>query len=279
LPPFFQGLSPERYSDFQALLRTSAQQSMNYSAKEKRQFKRALIRQLEVQDIENSDTIADTLVDLGVYDDISLFLPLLQDPDSKTILKTAYQLASLQKSTTTIRTAADRAAKVMFALKTYSHYQSSEHRVEANLTEGIETILTLYHHQLKHGVELIRNYEADLPSIICYPDELNQVWTNLIDNALQAMKNKGIITIDVRRQAHQIQVSITDSGKGIPLEILQKIFEPFFTTKAPGEGSGLGLDIVKKIIEKHQGEIKVESIPGQTTFTVFLPFNVTPSCV
>jgi signal transduction histidine kinase len=277
IPQFLQGLSEENHSYFFALLRNSSQQVTSFSAKEKRQFKRALIHQLESQNIENADTIADTFVDLGVYDDIYPFLPLLQDPDSKNILNSAYQLASLQKSAATIRTAADRAAKVVFALKTYSRYESTNQKVESNLIEGIETILTLYHNQLKQGVEVIRNYEVNLPLITCYPDELNQVWTNLIDNALQAMKNKGTLKIDVRNQDNQLQVSITDSGQGIPPEVLPKIFQPFFTTKAVGEGSGLGLDIVKKIIEKHQGKIEVESIPNKTTLTVFLPLDVSSS--
>lgn len=275
LPAFFQELSPERQQDFFSLLHKSTQETTSLSSKEKRQFKRALVRQLEAHRIENADTIADTLVDIGVYDSISNFLPLLQDSESQKILDTAYQLASLQKSTQTIITATERAAKVVFALKTYSRYDSNSEKVLANITEGIETILTLYYNQLKQGIEVIRNYQEALPPILCYPDELNQVWTNLIHNALQAMDNKGSLKIDVRQQDDSIVVSITDNGKGIPPEIMPRIFEPFFTTKPAGEGSGLGLDIVRKIINKHQGKISVDSLPGQTTFTVSLPINLT----
>ena len=236
-------------------------------------MKRALTRQLESFAIANADTVADTLVDLGIYDNIEPFLPLLQDPESGKILNKAYQLGTLQKSTNTIKTATDRAAKVVFALKSYSHWDASGAKVLAKLTDGIDTILTLYYNQLKQGVEVIRNYESNLPEIFCYPDELNQVWTNLIHNALQAMGNKGTLTIDANNQDNYLRVSITDSGKGIPPEILPRIFEPFFTTKPPGEGSGLGLDIVKKIIDKHQGKIEVESVPGKTTFTVSIPIS------
>ncbi|RMG07246.1 MAG: GHKL domain-containing protein, partial [Cyanobacteria bacterium J055] len=140
--------------------------------------------------------------------------------------------------------------------------------------EGIETILTLYQNQLKHGVEVVRNFDSSLPKISCYPDELNQVWTNLIHNALQAMDNKGKLVIDACQTDGKIEVSITDSGAGISPEVLPKIFQPFFTTKPPGEGSGLGLDIVRKIIEKHQGTIEVDSVPGKTKFTVSLPINL-----
>jgi signal transduction histidine kinase len=116
----------------------------------------------------------------------------------------------------------------------------------------------------------VKNY-AEIPPILCYPDELNQVWTNLVHNALQAMDNRGTLTIGLTEYDRLVKISVTDSGKGIPEEIKAKIFDPFFTTKPAGEGSGLGLDIVKKIVEKHQGKIEVESIPGQTTFHVFLP--------
>jgi two-component system NtrC family sensor kinase len=271
LPEFFQGLSKESAADFWSLLHKSTKPTLTFSAKEKRQFKRALIKQLEEHQIANSDIIADTLVDLGVYDDISPFLRLLQAPESKKILDAAYQISSLQKSTQTITTATERAAKVVFALKTYSRYDSTGKKVQANIIEGIETILTLYQNQIKHGVEVIRNYQEQLPTVWCYPDELNQVWTNLIDNALQAMKHKGTLTIEVKQQDNQMYISISDSGKGIPPEIMPKIFEPFFTTKPAGEGSGLGLDIVKKIIEKHQGKIEVDSVLGETTFTISIP--------
>ncbi|MBD1922696.1 AAA family ATPase [Microcoleus sp. FACHB-831] len=272
-PTFFQNLSPEHQQYFLSLLAKSSQQNTLLSTKEKRLIKKDLQRQLEQQKIDNADTIAATLVNIGVYDDIQAFLPLLKDPDSETILKTAYEWASVQKSTRTIATATDRAAKVVFALKSYARYDNSGHKVQANIIEGIETVLTLYHNQFKQGVEVIRNY-GEVPSIGCYPDELNQVWTNLVHNALQAMDYKGSLKIDVKQQDTTALVSITDSGKGIPLELMPKIFEPFFTTKAPGEGSGLGLDIVRKIIEKHQGKIEVSSLPGQTTFTIFLPTNV-----
>jgi PAS domain S-box-containing protein len=273
LPTLFHSLSPEEGQDFLALLQRSLQQESTFSTKEERQFKRALRRQLEALELDNVDTIADRLIIMGISNDIDPFVPLLKRPDSLQILEIAYKLSELKRATATINTATDRASKVVFALKTYARYDQSGEMTIANLTEGIETVLTLYHNQLKHGVELIRNY-AELPPMLCYPDELNQVWTNLVHNALQAMNYRGTLTIDVTTQDQQAKISITDSGKGIPKEIQSKIFEPFFTTKAAGEGSGLGLDIVNKIIEKHQGHIEFESSPGQTTFTVSLPMNV-----
>jgi two-component system, NtrC family, sensor kinase len=111
-----------------------------------------------------------------------------------------------------------------------------------------------------------------VPPVTCLPDELNQVWTNLVHNALQAMDHKGTLTLGLRREGDEVAVSVGDSGCGIPEEIRARIFEPFFTTKPAGEGTGLGLDIVRKIVEKHRGRIEVESEVGRgSTFTVRLP--------
>ena len=273
LPAFFQELSAENQQYFFALMEKSSKQTASFSSKEKRQIRKALQQQLEEIGIKEADNLASNLVTIGIYEDIQAFLPLLQDPERDKLLKTAYDLASFQKSTKTIMTATDRAAKIVFALKSYARYDNFEEKLQANIVEGIETVLTLYHNQLKQGVEVVRNYQ-ELPPIWCYPDELNQVWTNLIHNAVQAMNNQGTLKISVTQQETYLKVQITDSGCGIPEEIMPRIFEPFFTTKPAGEGSGLGLDIVKKIVEKHQGKIEVLSKPAETVFTVFLPINL-----
>jgi signal transduction histidine kinase len=270
LPTLFQSLSLEQARDFLALLQRSLQSQLTLSTKEERRVKRALTNQLEAEEVENVDILADALVDMGIYNEIDAFLPLLKRPDSSHILEIAYNLSGIQKGAVTINTATERASKVVFALKTYARYDQSGEMIPAKLSEGIDTVLTLYQNQLKKGIEVNKNY-TELPPVLCYPDELNQVWTNLIHNALQAMDYRGTLTIEVMQQEQYASISITDTGAGIPEEIKPKIFEPFFTTKPPGEGSGLGLDIVKKIIEKHQGKIEVESIPGQTKFTVSLP--------
>jgi signal transduction histidine kinase len=182
----------------------------------------------------------------------------------------AYQLAALNSNTQTIILASERATKIVFALKKFAHYDQSGEKRKVNITDGIETVLVLYHNQIQDKVNVLKNY-ADLPPILCYPDELNQVLTNLIHNALQAMANKGTLEINITMQENDAIVSIIDSGHGIPEDIQAKIFKPFFTTKPPGEGSGLGLDIVRKIIDKHQGKIEVVSQPGKTTFNILLP--------
>ncbi|MBK4731982.1 AAA family ATPase [Oxynema sp. CENA135] len=272
LPGIFQSLSPEQTREFLDLLSRSLQQENTLSAREERKRRRALVGELDARSIENSTHLADTLVDMGIYENIDEFFPLFERPDSPHIVDLAYKLSGLQKSTTRIEMATERASKVVFALKTYARYDSSGETMLADLSESIETVLTLYHNQIKHGVEVVRDYET-LPPIPCYPDELNQVWTNLVHNALQAMDYRGTLTVAIARDGDRAKITIGDSGPGIPEEVLPKIFNPFFTTKPPGEGSGLGLDIVNKIVQKHSGKIEVETRPGSTCFHVFLPLE------
>jgi two-component system, NtrC family, sensor kinase len=273
LPAFFKELSPEREQDFFHLMQQSSQ-NQSLSTREKREFRKKIKQQLESQGFENADSLASLFINIGLQEDVEPFLPFLKDPDSEKIINVVYDFASLKRSTRTINTATERAAKVVFALKSYARDDRTGEKIQANIPEAIETVLTLYNNQLKQGVEVIRNYQTQLPYVLCYPDELNQVWTNLIHNALQSMENKGILRIDAVQENTRVLVSITDSGKGIAPEIMPKIFEPFFTTKPAGEGNGSGLDIVRKIIDKHQGKINVESMPAQTTFTVSLPINL-----
>ena len=272
LPQFLRDLSPQCYQYFFALLEQQTKEKTALSTREKRKLIRSLKGQLREKEIKNYDYIASILINIGVEDIEPFWSLLTEEKESENILKMAYQFAILNKSTKTISIAADRAAKVVFALKTYARYDHSGDKIKANIIEGIDTVLTIYDNQIKQGIELVKKYN-NVPSVICYPDELNQVWTNLVHNSIQAMDNKGKLIIDVSSDKSWIKVNITDNGKGIPLDIKEKIFEPFFTTKPPGEGSGLGLDIVKKIIDKHEGKIEVESVPGKTTFTVLLPIE------
>ncbi|WP_353312938.1 PAS domain S-box protein [Candidatus Albibeggiatoa sp. nov. NOAA] len=274
LPDFFSDLSQSEQQDlFFEMLKIASREAPILTTREKRKIRRHLSQQLEAQNIDDTVSVADYLLDIGVHDDAAPFLPLLQASDSQSILVKLSQLTQLRTSAKTIATASDRASKVVFALKTYARYDHSGEKVEASVIEGIETVLTLYQNQLKRDTEINRHYADHLPNIWCYPDELNQIWTNLIHNALQAMEYKGTLDISVEQSGdNQVKISISDTGHGIPADIVDKIFSPFFTTKPAGEGSGLGLDIVQKIIQKHEGQIEVESQQGQgSTFHIYLP--------
>lgn len=272
LPQLSQRLTPQEQETFFTLLHRGLQQTHAISTSEKRKFKRALTRQLQEYQIENARRIADVLTDMGIYDQIEPFVTLLQTDNTHWILQLTYNLVRIQSNSRNILTAVERASKVVFALKTYARYDLHNEKQLASIEEGIEIVLELYRNQFKQGIEIVRTYQS-LPSIWCYPDELMQVWTNLIHNAIQAMDCQGRLEIEIGERDCGVVVQITDSGCGIPEDLKDKIFEPFFTTKPLGEGSGLGLDIVKKIVQKHKGTIEVETMPGKTTFDVWLPIE------
>jgi len=272
-PQLFEMLTKAQQETFFALLDRSLQNQVILTVKEKRAAKKTLTAELKECGITNSRAFTEAFISLGIYTQAEQYLPLLQDANSDFVFETAYQLSTLTRSAENIRTAVERASKVIFALKTFARYDQGGEKTTASLQEGLETVLTLYHNQIKQGIDLIKEY-ADLSPILCYPDELNQVWTNILHNALQAMDNKGTLKVAISQQDNYAIVAITDSGQGMPAEIKEQIFRPFFTTKAAGEGSGLGLDIVKKIIEKHEGKIEVDSKVGfGTTFSVWLPME------
>ena len=274
LPTFLQ--LPEHRQNFFALTQRSidsAEVLSHLSSREKRQLKRTLASQLEHYEIQPSDLIADTLMDIGVYDRIEPFLTLLADSKRDAILKAAYQFTSVHRSVQTLSIASNQADHVVRALKTYARQGVESKPVMANIIDGIETALTLYRNQLKRGVTVVQHYD-EVPAIECYADDLNQVWMNLIHNGIQAMNYQGQLTIAIHSEADQVKVEITDTGAGIPIEIQAKIFSPFFTTKPMGEGNGLGLSIVRQVIDKHHGSIQFESRPGLTVFTVLLPVKL-----
>lgn len=274
LPEFLLSLSSERREQFFHLVRYAQSKDPSLSSSEERQYVRDVCEMLAELSPQDPRRIASMLVNMGVYtaEAFSTVLPLLRESEYQNILLYAYHLAGLHESTQTIMMATERVSKVVFALKNYARYDHSTSMVDANVLDGIETALTLYYSQTKHHIQIVRQYQ-DIPTVCCFPDELIQVWANLIHNALQAMSYHGILTIQAEQQNNEIVVAITDTGVGIPAHLLEKIFEPFFTTKPPGEGSGLGLDIVKKIVEKHCGSIQVTSQVGQTTFAVRLPMT------
>jgi len=146
-------------------------------------------------------------------------------------------------------------------------------RQEVAVAKGIESTLVMLSYKLKHGVEVVRNYEPALPRIDSFGSELNQVWTNLIDNAADAMENKGTLRIRTAREGEDVLVEFIDDGPGIPPEIQTRIFDPFFTTKPMGHGTGLGLDTVYRIVRKHRGNVSFVSHPGNTCFRVRLPIK------
>jgi signal transduction histidine kinase len=177
-------------------------------------------------------------------------------------------LNELESSTT-------RISDLVLAIKEYTYMDQSPVQ-NVDLVKSLETTLTILNHKLKRGVTVKRDYQK-IPLVVnSFGSELNQVWTNLIDNAIDAMDGKGELSIRVYRDNDGVQVEIGDNGPGIPEETKAHIFEPFFTTKGVGEGTGLGLDTVQRIVRKHRGIIQVTSKPGDTCFRVWLPVAGNP---
>jgi signal transduction histidine kinase len=144
-----------------------------------------------------------------------------------------------------------------------------------DIEQDLENTLIIFKSKLKNGITVVREYEANTPKIEAYGSELNQVWTNIIDNAIDAMGNKGVLSLKTRKEGSYVVVEIEDNGPGIPEKIRAKIFDPFFTTKEVGTGSGMGLGISHNIVvKKHSGYITFSSKPGKTTFVVGIPIKI-----
>lgn len=173
-----------------------------------------------------------------------------------------------------VQQATGRISQIVHAMKSYTYLDQAP-LLEVDVHEGLESTLVILQHKLKLGVTIKREYALDLPRIEAYASELNQVWTNIIDNAVDAMNSKGEIRLRTFTEDNRVIVEIVDNGPGIPEEIRSRIFEPFFTTKPPGKGTGLGLHISHDIVaNRHHGLLLVESQPGATRFRVELPIKI-----
>jgi ligand-binding sensor domain-containing protein/signal transduction histidine kinase len=271
LPNIIKQLSPSQEKQFHNLLERALQFNGVLSSREERQYKKEVLAYLQQLGVPHAEALTPMLVKIGLFNNLEPFTELFRHPYAEQIIELAGSTGRLRLNIDNINLAVQKTQKIVFALKSYSHRQAVETPVKTDLRENIETVLTIYHNQMKAHIELHTEYDANLEPIFCYPDQLTQVWTNIIHNAIQAMQGKGKLEIDVERKGSNNFIRITDSGPGIPPEVLPRIFDAFFTTKPKGEGSGLGLDICAKIVKRHGGEITVDSVPGKTTFTVRIP--------
>ena len=169
-----------------------------------------------------------------------------------------------------IESSTSRISDLVCAIKEYTHMDQAPVQ-NVNVVKSLENTLTILNHKLKQGVVVQRDYQPVPLLVNSFGSELNQVWTNIIDNAIDAMRGKGELRVRTYRDDGCVVVEIGDNGPGIPDEVLPHIYEPFFTTKGVGEGTGLGLDTVQRIVKKHRGNIQVNSKPGDTRFQVWLP--------
>jgi signal transduction histidine kinase len=228
---------------------------------------------IEQQNLPRADEIAPVLAEVGITADyLSSWQSRLQSNFVKALFwtETVTRLTALARD---IESSTNRIADLVGALKQYSYMDQARFQ-EVDVHQGLETTLKILQHKLKKGVSVKREYAADLPKICAYAGELNQVWTNLIDNAVDAMDGSGELTIRTRHHDKHVSVEVGDTGTGIPDNIGTRIFEPFFTTKGQGKGTGLGLDITHRIVVyRHGGRIRVRSKPGNTVFEIDLPIE------
>ncbi|MCW7468296.1 PAS domain-containing protein [Leptospira kanakyensis] len=242
-----------------------------------RKQKRSLTIHLNELGCKHSEVIAEEIIDLGIQDSFYMIESLSKEEDFLELFNYGIDYIQAAQYLNSTLESIQRVSKILYALKNFTHFDKLGAKVKADIITNIETVLTLYNNQMKNGITVVRDYPESISPIYCYPDDLIQVWTNLVFNAIQAMNYKGQLIVHVKEKLSAtnhiplIEVTIEDNGCGIPDDIKERIFEPFFTTKELGEGSGLGLDIVRRVILKHNGHIEVNSKPGKTTFTVLLP--------
>jgi signal transduction histidine kinase len=298
LNPINTKISPDDWKKILSYIELSKESNNLFSTKEIRAKKKVVQGLLQESNIQNSELVAEDIVDLGLsenLDDLKLDFGL---ENFSELIRACKILKGIQKKANVINLSSDRVSKIVKSLKSFMHFEESEEMVASNLKENMETVLTILNNKLKNSIEVIKHYDP-IPSIYCFPDELNQIWTNLIHNSIQAMQGNGIIQIEIKlvgtpdlnnlqspipitykqeeeniekySYSQYISITIEDNGPGIPPEIQKKIFEPFFTTKKAGEGSGLGLHIIQKILSKHRGYLELHSIPARTRFTIYLP--------
>jgi signal transduction histidine kinase len=244
---------------------------------------------LDAADAE--DELRDALEDLGLADgwryaealagaglDASWPARVAASAGGATEAAIAWVAASLTASglASEIADSTERMSRLVGAVKSYAYMDQGD-VVAVDVHEGLETTLVVLNHKLKHtGIDVVRHYDRDLPRLIARGGELNQVWTNLLDNAIAALGETGTITISTRQEGDCAVIDVADDGPGIPRELQDRVFEPFFTTKDVGEGTGLGLDMARRIVqERHRGSLSVESTPGRTVFSVWLPLTDT----
>lgn len=230
---------------------------------------------LEQNEIENAYEMTELFAEFGITpDDLEEAKSWLRPEDKAPVIGWLYQVLTTEKLVGEIEEAAKRINTLVTSVKGYTHMDQAPEKQLTDIHVGIRNTLTMLNHKLKkNNIKLIENFQADLPSANIFVSEMNQVWTNIIDNAIDAMEGRSNNTLEIKTEKSGafINVSIIDNGPGIPKEIQDKIFDPFFTTKSIGKGTGLGLEVVRQIIGQHNGKVYVNSEPRRTEFVICFP--------
>lgn len=265
-------LDMKEFELLEAFIVFALQEKEPLSTKERRAVKKQIKEELRKSKVGKVEEVTDLLIEIGVYEQYDPFMKLIRHESNLEILSVVYALVIQKINYRNIKMSVEKASKIIFALRSYGRLEPDGKKQFVDIKANIQNVLILYNNQIKKGIEVTEIYEGEeYLSLSCYPEHLAQVWTNLFQNSIYAMEGKGKLLIKVIGAENRITVTIQDNGTGIPGDISGKVFTPFFTTKPLGEGSGLGLGIIERIIEVHDGEISFESEPGNTTFTISLP--------
>ena len=227
---------------------------------------------LEARDFADAWKLAPSLAESGLTDSQLESFAAAAGKSLGPELSRFATLLEMERIADELEHSSARISDLIKAIKEYS-YMDQGAMQEVDIERGLETTLTIMNHKLKRGITVVREYAPNLPKVLSSGSELNQVWTNLIDNSADAMNGNGKLTIRTARENDFVLVEIGDNGSGIPPEVLSRIFDPFFTTKGVGEGTGLGLDVVNRIVKNIDGQISVNSTPGDTCFQVRIPIQ------
>jgi signal transduction histidine kinase len=235
-----------------------------------------LLEHLESMGVRDAWRLAEPLACAGVDEAWLRRVADLAGPATDAALRWVATTLSAGRLAAELQESTERMSALVGAVKTYAYMDRGE-LVEVDLHEGLETTLVVLGHKLKHtAIEVVRDYDRDLPKLTVHGSELNQVWTNLLDNAIQALGDAGTITVATRADGAYAVVEVTDDGPGVLPEAQDHVFDPFFTTKEVGHGTGLGLATARRIVvDRHAGSLTLDSEPGRTTFRVRLPFTQT----
>jgi signal transduction histidine kinase len=234
-----------------------------------------LMEWLDSKGLPADQFVVETFTDAGfTSDDLETFSDNIPKDDLVQVLFWIENLLSSQRIIRDMSEASNRISNLVGAIKSHVHMDRTNEKQPTDIHKDIENTITLLGHKLRaKNIRVKKSFCSDLADIPVYVGELNQVWTNIIDNAIYALEQDGEITIETTCNSKNVNIKFIDNGSGIPAEIQSRIFDPFFTTKKVGEGTGIGLDLVKRIIKHHDGEIKVHSKPGRTEFLICLPLS------
>ena len=272
LPSHLDRLASLETGDRAALLRTifdeKGRPKKTSSRTERLALSARLRESLARRSVPNPEEAAELLVEAG-WDDSPL-PDRIGGGELGSLALALYELSSLARSTSVISAASGQAVRVIEALRTYARQDGQLSLVPIDVIANVEQVLTLFSSKIKLGVEVMRNWN-DVPPVLASAEKLAQVWTNLVSNALHAMDYSGMLFVSSSVSEGMVVIAVADSGAGIPENLRAHIFTPFFTTKPPGEGTGLGLEISRRIVEDLGGRIEFDSVPGRTEFRVFLP--------